>query len=163
MRNILPFRALLLLLILASCAARPSTTLVRNKTDNQLDIAIDGDGYFMVQTTAKGVLFTRSGALSVDASGLLVNADGYKLFPLVAIPAETNNILIARDGVVRTEHAGQPPEVAGQIVLSRFARPGKLDHDGIYCLPTDGSGDPITAPPGRKGLGTLITGTLEVP
>jgi len=155
--------ALLLLpaLLLSGCASTQVAQPARQKTDRQLDLAIDGDGFFIVQTSAGGFLFTRNGEMSVASTGEIVNNDGYRLYPPVQIPPETNNIIVTPDGVVRTQHAGQPPEVAGQIVLSRFGHPEKLDRDGMYRLPTDTSGDPVTAKPGLKGLGTLITGALE--
>jgi flagellar basal-body rod protein FlgG len=148
-------------LLLSACASTQSDKPVRQKTDRQLDLAIDGAGFFIVQTSAGGFLFTRNGEMSVASTGEIVNNDGYRLYPPVQIPPETNNIIVTPDGVVRTQHAGQAPEVAGQIVLSRFEHPEKLDHDGIYRMPTERSGNPVTAKPGLDGLGTLITGALE--
>lgn len=133
----------------------------RHKTDRSLDLAIDGEGYFIVQTEAGGFLFTRAGEMAVSTKGELVNADGYRLYPPIGIPVNSEKLSITPDGAVRREVQDGIIDFVGQIVLSRFSHPEQLEKDGVYFMPTDASGDPITGRPGTKRLGTIISGELE--
>jgi flagellar basal-body rod protein FlgG len=160
-------RLCLLCVLLVGCASNPGPTggtanaPPRRQTDRNLDLAIDGEGFFIVQTPAGGFLFTRNGALAVATSGELVNDDGYRLYPPVTVPAGSATLTITPDGVVRREVPDGISELAGQIVLSRFASPAALERDGIYLLPTEASGEPVTGRPGTKGLGSIRVGQLE--
>ncbi|MGN6507462.1 MAG: hypothetical protein ACTHM6_18045 [Tepidisphaeraceae bacterium] len=147
--------------LLGGCAATNGMHGSFRKTDRNLDLAINGDGYFIVQTTEGGFLFTRNGELSVSATGELVNNDGYRLYPPISIAAKTSNVIVTPDGVVRTQSEGETAVLVGQIVLSRFSDESKLEKDGQYNMPTEASGDPVTGRPGAKGLGTLMVGELE--
>lgn len=162
--------AFVLCLLLAGCAAGPGSALTtdggdggtkRRQTDRNLDLAIDGDGYFIVQTSAGGFLFTRRGELAVATTGELVNEDGYRLYPPISVPAGSAALTITPDGMVRREVPDGISELAGQIVLSRFDKPNALERDGMYLMPTEASGDPITGRPATKGLGSLRVGSLE--
>lgn len=171
MRNCL----LLVCLLAAGCAshdtgntaAAPSGVLPkvsaasRHKTDRNLDLSINGDGYFIVQTEAGGFLFTRNGELAVSSKGELVNGDGYRLYPPISIPPNSEKLSIAPDGAVRREVREGIVDFIGQLVLSRFDHADRLERDGIYYMPTDASGDPITGRPGTKGLGVVQSGELE--
>ena len=151
------------LLCLAGCGSGPgpqSVAAARDRTERNLDLAIDGDGFFIVQTAAGGFLFTRRGEFAVDANGEIVNADGYRLYPYIEVNAGIQ-LIVSPDGVVRRQVENGTPELVGQIVLSRFQNTGRLERDGEYCMPTVESGDPITGKPGMKGLGTLAVGELE--
>ena len=151
-------------LLLASCAGTSDISHGSyHRTDRNLDLAINGAGYFIVQTTEGGFLFTRNGELRVSATGELVNDDGYRLYPPVSVPPKSNSLIVTPDGVIRGQTEGEPSALVGQIVLSRFADADKLDRDGEYAMPTAASGDPITGRPGAKGLGTLMVGELESP
>ncbi|MGC4032762.1 MAG: hypothetical protein QM754_13725 [Tepidisphaeraceae bacterium] len=159
----MPKRLLILALLAAGCASTGSTATpaARKTTGGALDLAINGDGYFIVETTAGGFLFTRDGQLMVSASAELANVDGYRLYPPIAIPPGGGTISVTADGVVRRVIPDGPTEIVGQIILSRFKENARLEHDGPYFMPTDASGDPITGKPGTKGLGTLLIGQLE--
>jgi len=172
-----PRGALLMLVTLAvttsGCYSPPKTgnpavedRATRKRTERNLDIAIRGEGYFIVQLpTTSGFLFTRRGALSVASSGELVNADGYRLYPPISV-ADASGLSITPDGLVRVAHSAPelkdlPPEVAGQIVLSRFSNISGLLRDGAYVMPGATTEQPVTGRPGTNGLGTIIVGELE--
>lgn len=76
------------------------------KTDNPLDLAISGKGYFAIQTP-QGVQYTRQGAFQMDAEGNLVTPDGFALLSgggsNVAIPTNAKSIEIASDGTITTD------------------------------------------------------------
>ena len=147
------------------CAAHggsgATASAARHATDRTLDLAIDGDGYFIVQTAAGGFLFTRIGEMAVSSNGEMVNADGYRLYPPIAIPDGSKNITIAPDGTVRRAAEGGDSALVGQIVLARFDHADRLEKDGVYYLPTEASGEPITGRPTTKGLGGVKVGELE--
>ncbi|MDB5327358.1 MAG: flgG [Phycisphaerales bacterium] len=165
MRRLLLPVLLLITAPMFGCAAHggavATSAAARHATDRTLDLAIDGDGYFIVQTAAGGFLFTRSGEMAVSTNGEMVNADGYRLYPPIAIPVGAKNITITPDGAVRREVEGGIAELVGQIVLSRFDHADQLEKDGVYYLPTEASGEPITGRPNTKGLGGVRVGELE--
>ncbi len=133
------------------------------QTDNPLDIAIEGDGFFQVTMPDGSMGFTRDGSLKTDSQGRLVTGDGFVLQPEITIPAESTKVSIGTDGTVTVSIAGQTaPQEVGQIQLARFVNPAGLNNIGRnIVLPTAASGEPIQGTPGRDGLGTLAQGMLE--
>lgn len=162
--------ALLAVLLCGGCFGPPKTgnpavdagAKSRKKTERMLDLAIAGDGYFIVQIqSTSGFLFTRRGAMSVASNGEIVNEDGYRLYPPIIV-GDASLITITPDGVVRAKHGEDgAADVAGQILLARFERGENLVVDGQYRMPGDNSGNPITARPGANGMGVLVMGELE--
>jgi flagellar basal-body rod protein FlgG len=130
------------------------------RTGRPLDLAVRGEGYFIVQVPSGGFLFTRRGGLNLASTGDLVNEDGYKIYPFVTV-AETATLVVAADGSIHQRAADGRDERIGQILLARFERDAALDRDGVYRIPTAASGDPITGRPGTKGLGALVIGQLS--
>ncbi|MBC7782952.1 MAG: flagellar hook basal-body protein [Burkholderiales bacterium] len=151
---------ILLVLIIAGCTAAPRGTLLR--TNRPYDFAIDGEGYFIVETGHGGYLFTRRGDFFIDTNRYVVTADGYRLAPPLQIPQDAGEMRVALDGrVVSITSAGRGAEPVGRIRVATFAKPDALDRDGTYFIPTAGSGDPVTREPGSGGAGTIKTGFLE--
>lgn len=72
-------------------------------TDNPLDFAIDGEGFFLVETPA-GERLTRDGAFSVNAEGELITSTGARVLDeaggAIAIPPETQTIGLSQDGFI---------------------------------------------------------------
>ena len=108
-----------------------------NATGNPLDLAIDGEGFFVIETP-DGEQFTRNGHFKIDADGLLVNSDGFPLFsenrtPFFFAPNE-KEINITRDGMVTTENG-----IIGQIRVVGFSSLQKLreTYNGLYTTTTD--------------------------
>ena len=133
------------------------------QTGNPLDVAIEGDGFFRVQTPA-GPAYTRDGAFKIDGQGNVVNSDGYKLQPDIRIPEGAQQISIGKDGTVTALVGGATePTVLGQLQLVRFTNPSGLSHlGGNAYAPTAASGQPAEGTPGAEGFGQLAQGTLEM-
>jgi len=133
-------------------------------TQNQLDVAIDGDGFFQVLHPNGDVVYTRSGAFKLDSQGRVVTSDGYPLEPEITIPANATSITLAPDGTVSVLQAGnQAPQQAGQIRVVNFANPAGLSSLGRSLFrTTTASGEPQEGAPGTEGRGPLSQGFLEV-
>ncbi|RMF90851.1 MAG: flagellar basal-body rod protein FlgG [Nitrospinota bacterium] len=134
------------------------------QTQNQLDLAIDGAGFFQILNPNGDIVYTRAGAFKLDSQGRIVNSDGYPLEPEIIIPNDATNITIGADGIVSVLRPGNVnPQQVGQIRLVNFANPAGLAGIGrsLYQV-TTASGDPIEGVPGQDGLGTLSQGFLEV-
>ncbi|HRR56874.1 MAG TPA: flagellar basal-body rod protein FlgG [Acidobacteriota bacterium] len=133
------------------------------ETGNELDLVIEGRGFFQIRLPDGQIAYTRSGAFHLDRDGNLVTASGDPLEPQVNIPREATKISIAADGTVSVNLAGQTnAQQVGRIELAVFANPAGLNSIGrnLY-LQTAASGDPVTGSPGENGVGTLLQGFLE--
>jgi len=134
------------------------------QTNNQLDIAITGQGFFEMQLPDGTPTYSRNGAFKIDNTGTIVNSDGYPLIPQVVIPANATNISIGSDGIVTVIQAGQVQATQiGQINTTNFINPAGLHSLGnnLY-IETDSSGQPIQGTPGLNGLGVLRQGFVEL-
>ncbi len=133
------------------------------QTDNQLDIAITGRGFFKLELPDGTEVYSRNGAFKVDENGSMVNSDGYKLIPEVVVPPDATNISIGTDGTVTVVQPGQTQATQiGQITTTNFINPSGLHSmgDNLY-IETDSSGQPVEGTPGVDGLGTLRQGFVE--
>ncbi len=133
-------------------------------TQNQLDVAIDGAGFFQILRPSGEVAYSRAGSFKLDSQGRIVNSDGYPLEPEVVIPNDATSVTIGDDGIVSVLRAGDVnPQQVGQIRLVNFINPAGLSSLGRNLYQnTTASGDPIEGVPGQNGLGTLSQGFLEV-
>lgn len=133
------------------------------QTNNPLDLAIEGEGFFQVTLPDGSTGYTRSGSLKIDSEGSVVTADGYALVPNLAIPSDAQSITISSAGAVSVVQAGQSaPTTLGTIELARFPNPAGLSSVGKNLhLVTAASGEVITGTPGQAGFGTILQGTLE--
>ena len=132
-------------------------------TENSLDIAIAGDGFFAIQNTDGTQSYTRDGAFKLSDQGALVTASGQQLIPAITIPQDAQSITIGRDGTVSVELSGGGGSVqVGQIQLNRFVNNAGLMPTGrnLYSQ-TNSSGQPIVSAPGEQGTGILMQGSLE--
>ena len=137
-------------------------------TEQPLDVAIQGDGFFHVkilQTIGDGTGYTRSGSFfrNKDGDMVLGIGDGYRMIPNVNIPAGATSISIAQDGTVSyVPRGGTQTTTGGQIQLSQFVNPQGLNLQGgnIYTE-TTASGPPIEGKPGDNGAGQLQQGYIE--
>jgi flagellar basal-body rod protein FlgG len=133
------------------------------ETKSETDLAIEGNGFFQLETPTGDTVYTRAGNFKRNSNGELVSVEGYKLKPGLAIPQDTLSISISQDGVVSVQQAGQStPTQLGTIELTRFVNPGGLEPLGrnMYRA-TETSGPPLDATPGQEGMGTLTQGFLE--
>ncbi|MCB9478830.1 MAG: flagellar basal-body rod protein FlgG [Deltaproteobacteria bacterium] len=134
------------------------------QTTNELDVSIEGKGFFQVLRNGDELAYTRAGAFKVNADGLLTTATGETLEPQIEIPSEALNVAIAPDGTVSVTMPGETEaEEVGTIELARFANPDGLRNLGHNLLaPTGASGEPITGVPGEEGFGSVSQGFLEM-
>ncbi len=133
------------------------------QTGNPYDVAIQGDGYFVVQTPDGQDAYARAGNFAVNADGQLVTEDGYVVSPGIVVPAESINVSISKSGTVQVTVAGDPaPQDVGALELARFVNPAGLDAigDNLF-LETAASGAANRGQPGALGFGTVQQGFLE--
>lgn len=133
------------------------------ETGNQLDLAINGPGWFQVTSPAGETLYTRTGAFNLSATGQIVTADGYPLEPALTVPAGTTGVEINQTGEVFARVEGQPDPISvGQVTLANFTNPAGLSAlGGNLFQPTDASGPAATGLPGEPSFGKLQQGYLE--
>jgi flagellar basal-body rod protein FlgG len=132
-------------------------------TNNPLDIAIEGEGFFVVQQPDGNPAYTRTGALQKDAQGQLVTAEGNPLDPPIIIPPDAISVSVGADGTVNATMQGQTaPIQLGQITTATFANPAGLTALGhnLYQA-TAASGEAQTGSPAQDGRGALLQGALE--
>ncbi len=148
---------------------RPSTVLKiftqgdMENTKNELDLAIEGDGFFKIILPSGETGYTRDGGFKLDRDGRIVNADGFALEPEMTIPSDARSISVGMDGTVSVLQAGDSiPSEVGTIELARFINPAGLISMGknLY-ITSNASGDEITGTAGEDGLGTIAQGFLE--
>lgn len=132
-------------------------------TENPLDVAINGEGYFRIQLPNGDTAYTRAGSFQLDGDGDIVTVDGLQVEPGITIPANAIDISVNTSGQIIVSIDGQTnPQTVGQLELTRFANDAGLlaIGDNLY-LETPASGTPATAVPGSDGFGTIQQGFLE--
>ncbi|MBI4264098.1 MAG: flagellar basal-body rod protein FlgG [Acidobacteria bacterium] len=147
----------------AVATARNFSTGNLRATNNPLDLAVEGLGFFQVTLPGGETGYTRAGALHLNGQGQLVTADGLQVTPQISIPANATTISISKDGIVSVSVPGQgAPQQVGTIELATFQNPAGLEaRGGNLFVATTASGEPTTGVPGSEGLGTLAQGFLE--
>ncbi|MCS7268360.1 MAG: flagellar basal-body rod protein FlgG [Geminicoccaceae bacterium] len=132
-------------------------------TENRLDLAIQGAGFFVVETPEGEPAYTRSGNFQLSPQGIVVTPDGYPVSPGITIPAEAIEVAISPTGIVSVKLPGQTNMVqVGQLQLATFVNPAGLEAIGSNLfLETEASGPAITGTPGAEGFGTVLQGFLE--
>ena len=133
------------------------------QTSNNLDVAIQGNGFFQL-TLPDGTLgYTRDGAFQVDSQGRLVTSGGLPVANGVTVPANASGLTVGQDGSVSVSIPGSPtPQSIGTITLVSFINPAGLEPKGqnIYAESAS-SGQPNAGTAGLNGLGTLMQGFVE--
>lgn len=130
-------------------------------TNNPLDLAIKGNGFFQVTNPNGRISFTRSGNFKLNSAGQVVDANGNSLVPGINIPIGNNGIVIGANGQVSVKTL-DGLEVAGQIQLANFNNPAGLTAAGENLLNESAlSGAPIMGNPGDGSLGSVVSGFLE--
>lgn len=134
------------------------------QTGNELDIAIEGEGFFQVQMPDGATTYTRSGSWKKDSQGRVVTSDGYPMTPEIVIPNNATQITIGNDGTVSVMQSGQTtPTNVGTIQLATFSNSTGLASIGknLY-MESDSSGAATTGTAGQDGVGTTAQGFLEM-
>ncbi|HYD70011.1 flagellar basal-body rod protein FlgG [Azospirillum sp.] len=134
-----------------------------NITENKLDVAINGSGYFQVLMPNGDTAYTRAGNFKLSPEGIIVTADGYQVQPANTVPTAATDIAINSSGEVLVKLDGQvEPQNVGQLQLATFANPGGLEAvgDNLF-MQTPASGEAVAGNPGAAGFGRLVQGALE--
>lgn len=133
------------------------------KTDQPLDLALNGDGFVEVVLADGGSAYTRALSLQVNRDGLLATADGLPLHQNLNIPTDATGILVDRNGKISvTVPEESAPVEIGQLELTRFINPaGLLPMGGNLYGPSEKAGEPIVGKPGDAGFGSFSQGYLE--
>jgi flagellar basal-body rod protein FlgG len=132
-------------------------------TENPLDVAIEGQGFFVVQQPNGNPAYTRNGTLRTDGEGRLVNAEGFLIEPPITIPPDATSVAIAANGTVSVTMSGETaPSDVGQLMVATFVNPAGLQAMGHNLLiPTNASGEAQIGEPGSDGRGGLLQGAVE--
>lgn len=133
-------------------------------TQNELDMAIEGDGFFQVMQPNGEIAYSRAGAFKLDSEGQIVTSDGFVMEPSITIPSDTVSVTVGTDGSVSVLQAGETePTNVGNIELARFVNPAGLKSIGRNLYTTSAaSGDAISGTGGEGGFGTIAQGYLEM-
>ncbi len=133
------------------------------QTNRNLDIAVEGEGFFQIQMPNGETTYSRDGSFQISDQGLLVTSSGQALQPPIRVPADAAELTISTTGIVTVRRGQdiQPTEI-GRIELARFANPSGLLALGqnLYA-PTASSGQPVVGFPSDEGMGRLQQGSLE--
>ena len=132
-------------------------------TQNALDIAINGEGFFQITQADGTTAYSRDGSFKLSSTGQLVTSTGQPLAPAIVIPANASSITIGEDGIVSVElFAGVGAQQLRQIQTARFINPpGLTPLGGNLYKETVASGAPQLLNPGTQAAGTLRQGMLE--
>lgn len=132
-------------------------------TDRNLDVAIQGEGFFQIMRSDGSLGYTRDGSFEIDSNGQICTADGLLIQPQIAIPTNATEIDITEDGNVSVSTGDDTTQtIVGTIQLVRFQNPsGLLSVGHNMYIETSASGSPIQDTPGQNGMGTLQQGFLE--
>ncbi len=133
------------------------------QTNNNLDVAIQGNGFFEVTMPDGTTGYTRDGSFQLDNQGRLVNAAGLLVQGGITVPTNATNVSIAPTGAVTaTIPSTTTPQTIGTISMASFVNPAGLSPMGqnIY-QETAASGQPNTGTAGTNGLGTMLQGYTE--
>ena len=133
------------------------------KTDNSLDVAVQGQGFFQILLPDGTTAYTRDGSFQKDNQGQIVTADGFPLQPNITIPANATSLSIGQDGTVTVTQPGTAAATQiGTIQLATFINPGGLQSIGQNLfLETAASGTPTPNTPGTNGAGIVSQGYVE--
>ena len=133
------------------------------KTDNTLDVAVQGSGFFQILLPDGTTGYTRDGSFQKDNQGQIVTADGYPLQPNITIPANALSVSIGTDGTVTVTQSGTAAATQiGSIQLATFVNNGGLQAIGQNLfLETAASGTPTPNTPGTNGAGVTNQGYVE--
>jgi len=132
-------------------------------TDNPLDLALTGDGFFQIEMPDGEIAYTRSGVFQVNQDGEIVTTQGYRLEPNISVPDNTLSIQINESGEVFAQIDNQVAlQNLGQMQLANFVNPAGLEAigDNLF-IETEGSGAPITGTPGTENFARVRQGALE--
>jgi len=132
------------------------------RTDNQMDVAIYGEGFFQVRKPDGKIGYTRDGALKLSADGTIVTSGGLVMEPGITLNDNYAAVMISRDGFVTARDSNGNDVELGRFEIAKFVNYGGLESlgDNLYGE-TPASGPPIIGNPGSEGYGETHQGFLE--
>lgn len=132
-------------------------------TDNQLDVAIDGRGFFKTLDQNGTEMFFRDGSFQLNQNGDVVTSSGHLIEPAINIPLDVTEIFISPDGEVSVQQPGvAAPSIVGQIEVTTFPNPSGLSSIGNnFYKESLASGVPTNKNPETDEAGSLLQGALE--
>lgn len=133
------------------------------QTENPLDVAIEGSGFFQVEMPDGNTAFTRAGNLKLDGDGRLTTSDGFPIQPEIVIPEDAREVTISQTGLVSALVGDDTTSTElGNIDLADFVNEAGLIAIGRNLFrETDSSGAAALGTPGSDGYGTLLQGYVE--
>ncbi|RAI00945.1 flagellar basal-body rod protein FlgG [Acuticoccus sediminis] len=132
-------------------------------TNNPLDLAINGRGWFQIIGPNGETLYTRAGSFNLGPNGEIVTLDGYLVDPGFNVPIDATEIVVNQSGEVYAKFAGvTATQQLGQISLAVFPNDAGLEALGDNLFrETPASGQATLGFPGDTNFGTLQQGYLE--
>ena len=133
------------------------------QTSNNMDVAVQGNGFFQLTMPDGTTGYTRDGSFQIDNQGRMVNSSGLPLANNITVPANATNVTVASDGKVTATIPGTvTPQDIGTITLASFINPAGLEPKGqnVYAE-SAASGQPNVGNPSANGLGSLMQGFVE--
>lgn len=133
------------------------------QTQNQLDMAIQGRGFFQILLPDGSEAYTRDGTFQMSAQGEMVTSGGFQLQPSITIPENALSVTIGGDGTVSVRLPGSNAvSQIGNVQLADFVNPAGLQPvgDNLF-IESSASGSPQSGNPGLNGLGVVLQGHVE--
>ena len=132
-------------------------------TEQPLDMAINGRGFFQIMQPDGTTAYTRDGTFHLDSNGQIVTASGFTLEPAIVVPADAETFTVGQDGTVSVTVPGNAAaQIIGNLQTADFINPAGLQaQGGNLFLETASSGAPQIGTPGLNGFGTTMQNTLE--
>lgn len=132
-------------------------------TENQLDMAIEGEGFFQITMPDGSIAYTRDGAFKPSSDGSIVTSSGFYLEPQISIPENSTDLAVGKDGRITVILPGETESTEiGQIELVRFINPSGLRSlGGNLFAESDASGAPVVSLPTEEGTGAIMAGFTE--
>ena len=132
------------------------------QTQNALDLAINGQGFFQILQPDGQIAYTRDGAFNITANGDVVTHSGLLLQPAITIPQNAASITVGNDGTVSVALFDGTEQQIGNLQVARFVNAPGLEPLGQNLYKQTGaSGPPVLLQPGLNGAGSLMQGALE--
>jgi flagellar basal-body rod protein FlgG len=160
--TILPTGMQLGLGVRPSGVTRVTTQGTLTQTDNQLDLAINGRGYFGIKLPSGEIAYTRDGTFKPSATGQIVNNEGYPVEPGITVAPTSTAVTVNSVGQVIETTTNGTQTTVGQLQIYTFPdEPGLEAQGGNDFMETVASGTPISGVPGSPGFGTIQQGYVE--
>ena len=143
--------------------ARNFTQGSLQQSNGNLDVAINGNGFFEVTMPDGTTAYTRDGSFQLDSQGRIVTSSGLPVANGITVPANAKSINISEDGTVSvTVQGNTAPQQLGTLAMASFVNSPGLEPLGQNLFrESAASGQPQQGTPGTNGLGTMRQGFLE--